>query len=237
MKRDNTLYDISIPKEENNKLRNEIFLLKVENNKLRNETRILKEEINKLRNETTILKEEISEYKNETRILKEENNEYKNETRISNEEKNKLKIDLKKANLEIKKMLELEDKGIQKINTNEIILELKKILKIKELEIIQLKNKLENSKKEDSKKLVDFNDIMVIYFTSTDQKIIKHGIKCLKTDSFAEVEEKLYQEFEEYKLRDTNNIFIANGGYILRFKKLYENKLKNGDHIQLEIPE
>jgi len=74
---------------------------------------------------------------------------------------------------------------------------------------------------------------MIIYFTSTDQIINKHAIKCLKTDTFAEIEEKLYRQYEEHKFRDTNNTFLVHGGPILRFKNLYENKIKDGDVIQL----
>ena len=56
-------------------------------------------------------------------------------------------------------------------------------------------------------------------------------IKCLKTDTFAEVEEKLYQRYEEY--RETNNNFLGKGKIILRFKKICENNIKDGDKIQL----
>ena len=53
----------------------------------------------------------------------------------------------------------------------------------------------------------------------------------MKTDRFAEIEEKLYQEFEEF--RETNNTFMVNGTTILRFKKMSENNIKDGDTIQL----
>ena len=53
----------------------------------------------------------------------------------------------------------------------------------------------------------------------------------MKTDTFAAVEEKLYQKYEEY--RETNNNFIARGGLILRFKKICENHIEDGDKIQL----
>ena len=53
----------------------------------------------------------------------------------------------------------------------------------------------------------------------------------MKTDTFAEVEEKLYQQYEEY--RETNNNFITKGKIVLRFKKICENNIKDGDKIQL----
>jgi hypothetical protein len=37
----------------------------------------------------------------------------------------------------------------------------------------------------------------------------------LKTETFAEVEEKLYKRYEEY--RETNNNFLAKGNLVLRF--------------------
>ena len=71
---------------------------------------------------------------------------------------------------------------------------------------------------------------MVINFISTDS-IINKGIKCLKTDTFAEVEEKLYQIYDEF--RNTNNAFTINGRTILRFKNLKENQIKDGDSVIL----
>jgi len=91
-----------------------------------------------------------------------------------------------------------------------------------------LKTQLQNLGK--NQKLVDFNKIMVVNFISMDQKI-DCGIKCLETDTFAEVEEKLYQKYNEY--RDTNNNFISNGKLVLRFKKICENGIKDGDKVQL----
>ena len=71
---------------------------------------------------------------------------------------------------------------------------------------------------------------MVINFMSQDQNII-YGIKCLPTDTFAEVEEKLYQEYDNY--RETNNNFVCKGSTILRFKKISENNIKYGDKVIL----
>ena len=72
---------------------------------------------------------------------------------------------------------------------------------------------------------------MVVNFISGDGRI-NHGIKCLKTDTFAEVEEKLYQIYGDY--RETNNQFIAKGNIVKRFKKMSENNIKNGDKVQLQ---
>ena len=116
------------------------------------------------------------------------------------------------------------------ISNNEIK-KLKDELLLKENQINNLKLELQNEKNKNNKKIFDLNDIIAISFISTDQKINKYPISCFKTDRFAEIEEKLYQEFDEF--RETNNTFIVNGTTVLRFKKMSENNIKNGDTIQL----
>ncbi len=100
--------------------------------------------------------------------------------------------------------------------------------KLKE-EINELK--LEKEKNKSKKNNYSLDDIFVVYFFSLDQKINNYGIKCLKTDTFAEIEEKLYQKYEEY--RETNNSFVVKGRGILRFKTISENNINDGDFIQL----
>ena len=115
--------------------------------------------------------------------------------------------------------------------TNNEIKKLKYEINQKENQINKLKIELQKEKNKTNKKMIDYNDMIAINFISTDQKINKFPISCVKTDRFAEIEEKLYQEFEEF--RETNNTFIVNGTTILRFKKMSENNIKNGDTIQL----
>ncbi len=115
--------------------------------------------------------------------------------------------------------------------TNNEIKKLKDEINQKENQINKLKIELQKEKNKTNKKMIDYNDMIAINFISTDQKINKFPISCVKTDRFAEIEEKLYQEFEEF--RETNNTFIVNGTTILRFKKMSENNIKNGDTIQL----
>ena len=79
---------------------------------------------------------------------------------------------------------------------------------------------------------MNYNDIMVVNFISGDGKI-NHGIKCLPTEKFAEVEEKLYKIYDEYR-DNYNNTFPANGNLIKRFKTISENKIKDDDKIQLQ---
>ena len=79
-------------------------------------------------------------------------------------------------------------------------------------------------------RLVDYDNIIVIQFTSTDQKI-QRGIKCLPSHKFAEVEEKLYQIYPEY--RTTNNSFVTDGRVVIKFQTIAENNIKDGQVVQL----
>jgi hypothetical protein len=79
--------------------------------------------------------------------------------------------------------------------------------------------------------MVDFNNIVAVKFTSTDQIINNFPITCLKSNVFAEIEEKLYKEYPQF--RETNNNLIVNGGPVLRFKTIGENGIKTGDTVTL----
>ena len=97
---------------------------------------------------------------------------------------------------------------------------------IKDKEIDELKNK--NNKIDKPKYNID--DIIVITFQASDASI-NYGMKCVKTEIFAEVEEKLYKKYSI--LRNTNNMFTANAKPVLRFKTIKENNIKDGDIVQL----
>ena len=75
---------------------------------------------------------------------------------------------------------------------------------------------------------------MCVNFISPDHKI-NYSIPCLDIDIFAEIEEKLYKEYPEY--RETNNYFIANGKQILRFKTISQNNIGSGFPVMLFVPD
>ena len=75
--------------------------------------------------------------------------------------------------------------------------------------------------------------MMCVNFISTDQNV-HYSVPCIPSNIFAEVEEKLYKEFPEY--RETNNQFFANGKEILRFKTINDNKIRNGYPVIMIIP-
>ena len=122
--------------------------------------------------------------------------EYKNENKKlnSNLEKANKKIESQQNNQNKIKILEDENKKL-KVQLDE---------KLDEINII--KTIIKKYEKDDG--LVNYKDIMVINFISTDSAV-NHGIKCLPTDTFAEVEEKLYQIYDEK--RNTNNVFFLMG--------------------------
>ena len=177
------------------------------------------EEDNKefLKNENEKLKEDLNYYKTEYEKLKKEYDKLKNEN-------DKLNNELNKTN---KIISNYYNESKENTNLNEII-KLKNIILNKDNEILDLKLKLQRDN--NAKKSVNYDDILFIHFISPDQRI-NCPIKCLKTETFAEVEEKLYQKYEEY--RETNNNFLAKGNLVLRFKKICENNIKDGDKVQL----
>ena len=77
------------------------------------------------------------------------------------------------------------------------------------------------------------DEMMCVNFTSLDQTV-HYAVPCIKTNIFAEVEEKLYQKYPRY--RETNNNFIANGNLVLRFKTIAENGIGNGLPVTLMVP-
>ena len=180
--------------------------------------------------------QKIQKLEGENKKLKEDLNN------INQNEINKLKIEiekLKKENEKLKDDLLKANKIIsgfqnQKVDNNEIKIlkeeniNLKNQINIKNNEISILKMKIQNNIIIEPK--FNLNEIMVINFMSQDSTI-NEGMKCLPNEIFAEVEERLYKKYDN--LRNTNNMFTANAKPILRFKKLIENGIKDGDKIQL----
>ena len=114
-----------------------------------------------------------------------------------------------------------------------------KIDHLNEIKKLEEEYKKHQEKHEEEKKTISENnlsqlykmeEIMSINFTSSDQKI-NFSLPCVGNTIFAEIEEKLYKEYPEY--RETNNYFLHKGQTILRFKTLKENKIMPGFPIIL----
>jgi len=160
--------------------------------------------------------------------LEEENKKLKDELEKLKIDNEKLNSDLLKANKIISGIQDkqIDNNELKKLKDENV--KLKYQLNIKDNEINELKLKIQNNEVDLPK--YNINDIMVVTFISQDSSV-NEEMKCLPTDVFAEVEEKLYKKYDN--LRNTNNMFTANAKPVLRFKKIYENGIKDGDKIQL----
>ena len=166
-------------------------------------------------------------------------NDNQNNLSQSNEINN-LKNELNKT----KKIMEQQKLTINELqnklnNYNTNINNYQNIINQKNIEINNLKSQLNNLQSKNNnvpnniKNNIDFNDVLCVIFISSDQNV-HYAAACLKTDTFAEIEEKLYKTYPQY--RETNNNFIANGREILRFKTIDENKIGNGLPVTLIVP-
>ena len=108
---------------------------------------------------------------------------------------------------------------------------------VKAEEIMKLVNQI-NQKDEEIKDLranMPFNlkqgeKLISVIFISVDQKI-HYSIICKNTDIFTNVENKLYDEYPEY--RETENYFMVSGQKVNKYKSLKENKIVNSSIINL----
>ena len=165
-------------------------------------------------------------------------NNNQNTLASNNNEINNLKNELTKARKIIEQQkLTINDLQNKLNNSNNIINNLnneinnyKNIISKKDLELNKIKSQLNNNIPNNN---VNFNDIMCVNFISSDQNV-HFAASCLKTNTFAEIEEKLYKQYPQY--RETNNNFLANGTQVLRFKTIAENNIGNGLPVTLIVP-
>ena len=183
---------------------------------------IFDSKINKTENEEEALKIEINEIeKNQNKTIIILKNKLKkayeiieNQSIIINDLKNKLNISNDKINYYKNEINNLENN-----------------IKKKEKELNDYKSYLESELNNINKTTkVDVKDIMAVNFISSDGNIHK-AIPCVPNNTFAEIEEKLYQFFPEY--RKFNNTFLAHGSPVLRFKTISENKIGDGFPVTL----
>ena len=161
-------------------------------------------------------------------------NLYENEIKELKEKLNKANKIIERQTLEIQE-LNNQINILRNIDNNNQINDLKNEINIKNNQINELKHKLENINLNNNgiNEQINKKDIKVVSFITTDQSLF-YAIPCSGNDTFAEIEEKLYKEYSEY--RETNNTFLANGKEILRFKTINENKIGTGKPIILIKP-
>ena len=152
--------------------------------------------------------------------MKNKNQELINENTILKEKLNKL-------NMDINNIQDLKDK----------IKSLEKELNKKNEEIQQLLS--QNNNNQGKYKITYINpgeEIMCINFVSmSNQDINNYGLVCKNTDLFIRAEERLYEDFPQFKKYET--YFEANGKRVKRFQTLSENNIKDKNVINLFIIE
>ena len=77
--------------------------------------------------------------------------------------------------------------------------------------------------------------ISVLFMTQGNQDIINYSMVCRTTDLFSSLEERLYQDFPNY--RNVEKIFMVNANRIFSDKTLEENNIKHNDIICLFLTE
>ena len=150
-------------------------------------------------------------------------------------------LNLKKELNDAKKIIEQQKNTINNLQ-NELnninsknksnIQSYENIINKKEQELNDLKIKLKNFES-GNKVIDDSNKMMKVNFVFTDKKL-NYSVPCIDTDIFAEIEEKFYKQFPEY--RETNNNFIVNGEPVLRFKTIIQNNIRNDLPVTMVIP-
>ena len=157
---------------------------------------------------------------------KEINKAFENKNNINIFKNNSQNLNINNMNIPNQSIIEENNRLKNENNT------LKRTIQSKDEEIKELKAKIFNLSNKESKNhnLVDFDNIKIIQFMSMDHSLI-FSIKCLPSDTFAEVEEKLYKKYPEY--RETNNSFQIDGRNILRFKTIEENNIPDEHYVQI----
>ena len=128
------------------------------------------------------------------------------------------------------KMKEINNLNIQLKNKEKNIELLNTQLSNKINELNNIKNKVNNNNDVLINIINPGEKIIAALFISSDSKIT-YSIPCKNTTPFVRIEEKLYEEYPEYK--ETDNYFLHNGAVIKRFKTIEENHINSGKPIIL----
>ena len=164
-----------------------------------------------------------------TRINSNDNSQYQKEIdnlkKLLKEEKDRNKV-LKQENFNL----------VEKIETLNIeIAKLRSLFEEKEKNE-KKKFKIENSVQSEYMVVAPGEKILAVNFVSMGVNDIGHyNLICKNTDLFVRVEERLYNDFPQFK--DYETFYSINNKRIKRFKTLEDNKIKSNDVINIFINE
>ena len=177
---------------------------------------------------------------------KEEGQNYNNYHNYDNSEiqiLSELKRKLKEEKDKNQKLINDNNNLKEKINNLNIELNQIKVLNVKlsndltqkNIEIQKLLSPPKKSKEYYDMSSIRPNDRMItINFVSMGRIDIGHySLICKKRDLFVKLEERLYEDFPQFK--DYQTYFEVNGKRIKRFKTLEQNQIKNNDIISMFI--
>ena len=180
-------------------------------------------------------------YESLTGIIEGNSNQFRksNSQTINNNSSNKYEIleneliSLNKDNKEKDKLIEqlkneLNHKEEEKIKLGQEITKLKMEMKNKDIENKRLKIDLKVKIDEN----IENNKRIKIIVQSSDS-VINNEIESFENDKFVTIEEKLYVQFENY--RNSNNLFLANGEQVFRFKTLKEQNINDWQVIIMNV--
>ena len=133
-------------------------------------------------------------------------------------------------------MAELTEKLKYYLNTNtsdyvKKIKELQQLNDKQKTELNELKTKINNTNlsKNDSLSVVNPGEKIIAIKFECPENNIDFPMACKNTDIISRLEEKLYDEYPEFK--EFNTYLMVNGNLVKRFKTLDENGIKNGNSI------
>lgn len=179
----------------------------------------------------------LSEEKNKNNFLNYKIKELEKDLYSERETNKKLLSDNNYLNNQIlnvnKKIIDLNNQiSCINIMKNNKITELQNIINMKDQQINQL-NSRNNNINNANINLMPGESFIGIGFTSVNQKIQNFVGAYKDTEIFVRIEEKLYDEYPEFKDKET--YFMHNGNKVKRFRTLKENNINNGAIIQVHI--
>ena len=171
-------------------------------------------------NQIDELKKQLSEEKENNNKLKTENKKLEN-----------LINSLKQENIDLKKKLEKETSKLKE-NIKQLENELKSKTDAIQNYILEIKDLKENKNSITPIKPGE-KIFSVLFMTQGNNDIFNYSMTCKNTELFVKLEERLYDDFPEYKKFET--IFMVDTRRICRFQTLDEKKLKRNVIISLFV--